>query len=161
LGSEFREKAETVISAISQKADLDFLRNGDGIGITGSRVRVDQHLHTTHPKIWAGGDMVTGPAMVIDAIRAGQEAARAMDAAIREAKGEKPWIARKDEVIEIPFEVDEETKEQPQTSMPEVPPSLRKKDFREVEGGYTLEMAMAEARRCMRCDANVESQSHS
>jgi len=44
--------------------------------------------------------------------------------------------------------------------MLEVSPSLRRKDFREVELGYTLEMAMAEARRCMRCDANVENRSH-
>jgi NADPH-dependent glutamate synthase beta subunit-like oxidoreductase len=156
LGSELREKAETVISAISQTPDMAFLRDGDEIAIAEHRVKVDQHLHTTHPKIWAGGDMVTGPAMVIDAIRAGQEAARWMDKAIREAKGEKPWVAPKDEVIEIPFEVDEETKEQPQTPIPEVSPSLRRNDFREVELGYTLEMAMAEARRCMRCDAKVE-----
>lgn len=103
--------------------------------------------------------MVTGPAMVIDAIRAGQDAASAIDATIREAKGERPWVAPEEERIDIPFEVDEETVEQPQTSMPEASPSLRTKDFREVEVGYTLEMAMAEARRCMRCDANVESQS--
>jgi NADH-quinone oxidoreductase subunit F len=156
LGSEFREKAETVISAISQAPEIDFLRRGDGIEIVGSWVKVDQRLHTTHPKIWAGGDMVTGPAMVIDAIRAGQDAAQAIDTAIREAKGEKPWVAPKEETIEIPFEVDEETKEQPQTPIPEVSPSLRRNDFREVELGYTLEMAMAEARRCMRCDAKIE-----
>jgi NADPH-dependent glutamate synthase beta subunit-like oxidoreductase len=160
LGSEFTEKAETVISAISQKADLDFLSKGGGIEIAGSSVKVDKHFRTTHPKVWAGGDMVTGPAMVIDAIRAGQDAASAIDATIREAKGERPWVAPEEERIDIPFEVDEETVEQPQTSMPEASASLRRKDFREVEVGYTIEMAMAEARRCMRCDANVESQSH-
>jgi NADH-quinone oxidoreductase subunit F len=160
LGSEFTEKAETVISAISQKADLDFLSKRDGIEIAGSRVKVDKYFRTTHPEVWAGGDMVTGPAMVIDAIRAGQEVASAIDATIREAKGERPWVAPEEERIDIPVEVDEETVEQPQTSMLEVSPSLRHKDFREVELGYTLEMAMAEARRCMRCDANVEKRSH-
>ncbi len=160
LGSEFTEKAETVISAISQKADLDFLSKRDGIEIAGSRVKVDKYFRTTHPEVWAGGDMVTGPAMVIDAIRAGQDAASAIDVTIREAKGERPWMAPEEERIDIPFEVDEETVEQPQTSMLEVSPSLRGKDFREVELGYTLEMAMTEARRCMRCDANVENRSH-
>jgi NADPH-dependent glutamate synthase beta subunit-like oxidoreductase len=155
LGSEFTERAETVISAIGQAADLSFLEKGNGIELVGGKVKVDRFLHTTHPKVWAGGDGVTGPAMVIDAIKAGQEAARAIDKALRDAKGEKPWVAPEEEKIEIPFEVEEETVEQPQTVMPEASPSLRRKDFREVELGYTLEMAMAEARRCMRCDANV------
>jgi hypothetical protein len=156
LGSEFKEKAETVISAISQTADLDFLRKGDGIEIGGNRIKVDKNLRTTHPKIWAGGDMVTGPAMVIDAIKAGQDAAQVIDTVIRESKGERPWVAPEEEAIEIPFEVDEEAVEQPQTSMPEVPPSLRRNDFREVEKGYSFEMALTEARRCMRCDAKIE-----
>ncbi len=99
--------------------------------------------------------MVTGPGMVIDAIKAGQDAARAIDETLREAKGERPWVAPEEEKIEIPLEVDEEAVEQPQAAMPETPPSLRRKDFREVELGYTLEMAMVEARRCMRCDMNV------
>jgi NADH-quinone oxidoreductase subunit F len=159
LGSEFREKAETVIPAISQTADLDFLRKREGLEIGGNRIKVDKNLRTTHPKIWAGGDMVTGPAGVIDAIKAGQDAAQAIDAAIRESKGEKPWVAPVEETIEIPFEVDEEALEQPQTPMPEVPPSVRRNDFREVELGYTLEMALAEARRCMRCDAKIKLQS--
>ncbi len=156
LGSEFKEKAETVISAISQTADLDFLRKRDALEISGSRIKVDKSLRTAHPKIWAGGDMVTGPAMVIDAIKAGQDAAQAIDTTIRESKGERPWVAPVEEAIEIPFEVDEETVEQPQTPMPEVPPSLRRNDFREVEQGYSVEMALAEARRCMRCDAKTE-----
>jgi NADH-quinone oxidoreductase subunit F len=155
LGSEFTERAETVISAISQAADLNFLKKEDGIEIIGEKVKVDPSLHTTHPRVWAGGDMVTGPAMVIDAIKAGQDAARAIDQTLREAKGERPWVAPEEEKIEIPLEVDEETVEQPQAVMPETSPSLRRKDFREVELGYTLEMAMAEARRCMRCDMNV------
>jgi NADH-quinone oxidoreductase subunit F len=156
LGSELKEKAETVISAISQTANLDFLRKGDGVEITGSRVKVDKALRTTHPKIWAGGDLVTGPAMVIDAIKAGQDAARTIDRTIREARGEKLWAPPPEEAIEIPFEVDEEPVEQPQTPMPEVSPALRRGDFREVEMGYTLGMAMTEARRCMRCDARIE-----
>jgi pyruvate/2-oxoglutarate dehydrogenase complex dihydrolipoamide dehydrogenase (E3) component len=43
-------------------------------------IRVDRALRTTNSKVWAGGDAVTGPAMVIDAIRAGEHAARAIDA---------------------------------------------------------------------------------
>jgi len=156
LGSEFVEKAETVISAISQSADLGFLPEATGVEVTQGSVKVGKDLRTANGKIWAGGDVVTGPAMVIDAIRAGQQAARAIDETIRQAHGEKPWVPPEEEIIAIPFEVDEEPKEQPQTPMREVSPELRRTDFREAEMGYTSKMALAEARRCMRCDAKVE-----
>jgi hypothetical protein len=94
--------------------------------------------------------------MVIDAIQAGRDAASSIDTALRTAKGEPPWVAPSEDQIDIPFEVDEETMEQPQAKMPEVEPSVRRKDFSEVELGYTLETAMAEARRCMRCDARID-----
>ena len=94
--------------------------------------------------------------MVIDAIQAGQQAARAIDETIRLAHGEKPWVPPEEEIIAIPFEVDEEPKEQPQAPMREVSPDLRRTDFREAELGYTRKMALAEARRCMRCDAKID-----
>ena len=156
LGSEFIEKAETVISAISQNADLGFLPKEKGIETDQATLQVDKDLRTKNVKIWAGGDVVTGPAMVIDAIRAGQQAARAIDEDIRMANAEKPWTPPAEEKIVIPFEVDEETQEQPQTPMPEVSAELRRRNFREAELGYTMEMAFAEARRCMRCDAKSE-----
>ena len=151
LGSEFIEKAETVISAIGRAADLDFLPS---LGIERNRaaVKVDKNLHTTNAKVWAGGDAVTGPAMVVDAIKAGQTAAQAIDTSIRETNGEKPWIAPAEEMIDIPLKVDEEPVEQPQISMPKASSKVRRTDFREVELGYTSEMALAEACRCLRCD---------
>ena len=155
LGSEFTEKVETVISAISQNPDFGFIPKESGIEINPTTIKVDKNLRTANAKVWAGGDVVTGPAMVIDAIRAGQQAAHKIDEAIRLANGEKPWVPPAEEMIVIPFEVEEETKEQPQVPIPEAPPELRRKDFREVELGYTMEMALAEARRCMRCDVNV------
>ena len=160
LGSEFTEKVETVISAISQNADFEFLPEGSGIETGQSTIKVDNDFRTTNVKVWAGGDAVTGPAMVIDAVKAGQQAARAVDEAIRLANGEKPWRVPEEEMMVIPFEVDEETKEQPQTPMPEVSPELRRRDFQEAELGYTLEMAIAEARRCMRCDARIDEKAH-
>ena len=98
-------------------------------------MKVDKGLRTSHSRTWAGGDLVTGPAMVVDAIKAGKDAAQAIDTIIREAKGEKAWASPAEEKIEIPFGVEEEAVEQPQTLMPEVSPGLRGKDFREVELG--------------------------
>jgi len=154
LGSEFKERAEMVISAISQEADLGFLPKESGIGIDRTFIKVDKDFRTTNAKVWAGGDVVTGSSMVIDAIKAGQNAARAIDETIRLANGERPWVPPKEERIVIPFEVDGETRKQPQTRMPEISPELRRSGFREVKLGYTSKMASSEARRCMRCDAS-------
>jgi NADH-quinone oxidoreductase subunit F len=153
LGSEFIEKADIVVSAIGRISDLDFLSNESSIERKQARVKVDKNLRTTHPKVWAGGDVVTGPAMVVDAIKAGQNAARAIDTAIRAIHGEQPWIAPAEETIDLPAKTDEKPVEQPQTPMPMAQPKVRRNDFHEVELGYTQEMASAEAGRCLRCDA--------
>jgi len=155
LGSEFIEKAETVLFAVGRNADLGFLPEGAGIEINEGTVRVDKNLRTTHAKVWAGGDMVTGPATVIDAINAGLTAAAAIDAAIRATHGQEPWTAPAEEMFEIPLEAGEEGGDQPRRSVPKAPPKIRRSDFREVELGYTLEMALAEACRCLRCDMDA------
>jgi NADH-quinone oxidoreductase subunit F len=154
-GSEFTADVNMVIAAIGQEADLKFI-GGNGIDAGKGTIAVSKNLQTANPKVWAGGDVVTGPAMVIDAIKAGQDAARGIDEAIRAANGEKPWVPPKEEVIAIPFEVDEDPEEQPQAPMPELNPSERQSDYREVELGYSVEVALAEARRCLRCDGKGE-----
>ena len=150
-GSSFTDPLDMIISAVSQNGDFNFLKPESHVEMTRTTIKVDTGLKTTNPKVWAGGDAVTGPAMVIDAIRAGQDAAKAIDAALRTAKGQEPWTPM-EEPIEVPFEVDEEAVEQAQMPMPEMDGPARKNNFAEVELGYTEEMALAEAGRCMRCD---------
>jgi NADH-quinone oxidoreductase subunit F len=152
LGSEFIEKAETVISGTGLVADLGFLPEESGVERNRTMIKVDKNLRTTNAKVWAGGDVVTGPAVVIDAIKAGLTAARAIDAAIRVTHGPEPWKAPAEEMIDVPLKADEEPVDQPQIPMPEAPSKIRRSDFREVELGYTLDMALAEACRCLRCD---------
>lgn len=154
--SEFERDVDMVISAIGQETDLGFLPEQIGVVSSEGLVSVVGNLQTADPRIWAGGDVVTGPAMVIDAIKAGKDVADAIDGAIREAKEEKPWVAPQSDEIHIPFEIDEDPLEQPQTKMPEVAASYRRSNFDEVDTGYTLEMALAEASRCMRCDAEID-----
>jgi len=51
--------------------------------------------------------------------------------------------------------IDEETIEMPQTTMPELHAETRKLSFAEVELGFSIEDAVKEASRCLRCDAEV------
>ncbi|RJP16607.1 MAG: NADH-quinone oxidoreductase subunit NuoF [Candidatus Abyssobacteria bacterium SURF_5] len=155
-GSEFTAEVDTVIAAISQSVDLDFVNGDSAIQIERGAIKINSNLQTGNPKVWAGGDAVTGPAMVIDAIRAGRDAAIRIDTALRTANGQRPWVAPSDGAIDIPLQIDEEVVEKPQAAMPGEPAIERKRDFREVELGYTSRLAVEEARRCMRCDAKID-----
>ena len=76
-GSEFEVEADLIIPAISQQPDLSFLGQGHGFEISkwNSFVVNDSTMATNQPGVYAGGDDVTGPATVIEAIRAGHIAA--------------------------------------------------------------------------------------
>ena len=157
-GSEFTLEADAVIAAIGQIPDLSFVPESTGVSVNrwscfdlaeGCKSR------TTGVKYYAGGDAVTGPATVIDAIAAGHQAANDMDADARAKNGEPPYVPPPQEVIEVPFIVDEETEDRPQAEMPMLGPDLRKDNFREVDLGYDLETALKEATRCLRCDAEI------
>jgi len=154
-GGEFVIPVDTLIPAIGQKAELESMPETIGPDMKTTRIPVGKDFSTSHPKVWAGGDVVTGPAMVIDAIAAGRKAAASMDKALRAARGEHPseLSARH---IEIPFEVDEEIVEQPRAKMEELAPADRCSGFDEVELGFDRDAAMNEARRCIRCDVKIE-----
>ncbi len=155
-GDRFRIEADTVISAIGQAVNADFLSGRAELQSKWGTLVADKGQKTPDDLIWAGGDAVTGPAMAIDAIRAGQEAANSIDQAIRTRKGEAPWTAATAEKIEIPLPTEQDARPRARLPLPEADPRTRAQDFREVELGYGLVAAQAEARRCLRCDVVAE-----
>ncbi len=78
--------ADTLIIAIGQSPDLSFLGESVGFDLfTGSTLRVDPAtLQTRLPGVFAGGDMVTGPASVVQAMAAGKRAADSIDRLLRD-----------------------------------------------------------------------------
>ncbi len=73
--SEFIVEADSIISAVGQSADLSFLPSSLRTN-NGGNLSVDPHtLATEQPGIFAGGDVITGPATVVEAIAAGRRAA--------------------------------------------------------------------------------------
>ena len=82
----------------------------------------------------------------------GHQAADEVDACIRSKNNEPPYTAPPEEPITIPFEVDEDPKVTPRGRMPELTARERIASFKEVELGYTADIAWAEACRCQRCD---------
>ncbi len=80
--SNFAFSADTILLAIGEDPELDFVLPVFGDGVR--RISVDEQQATSQPGLFAGGDAVTNPyGTGVDAIRAGKEAARAIEAARR------------------------------------------------------------------------------
>jgi len=151
-GSEFDIEADMVIPAIGQAPDLSFL---EGSGITLNRrglIDVDPvTLATSRAGVFAGGDVQTGPGIAIEAVAAGNRAAVSI---IRYLKGEdlKEGRGIEDEVKppdlrDLPLG----EPRKPRVQMPTIESEGRRSSFNEVELGFTEEMALQEAKRCLNC----------
>ena len=158
-GAEFTLKADTVISAIGQQVDPGFREQtaGHDSGVEFSpqglvAIRPGTKTRTGEAMVFAGGDAVTGPGMVVWAIHDGIAAAGEIDAAIRARNGEPAWQRPAPEPIALPTAIEEEVRESKRSAMPELPARERRNDFREVELGFDAKTALAEACRCLRCD---------
>ncbi|MFB0564832.1 MAG: NADH-quinone oxidoreductase subunit NuoF [Candidatus Aminicenantaceae bacterium] len=150
-GSEFVIDADIIIRAAGQAPDLAFLDHM--FEITQSNLlSIDPcTLQTNVPGVFAGGDAVTGPATVIEAIAAGKKAAASIDSYIRGKKFEGYKRPRPRMRIE-PIQLTKEEEELKRPEMPLLSVDKRLQSFEEVELGYTEEMAICEAKRCRRCD---------
>ncbi len=155
-GSEFFVEADTVIAAVGQAPDLSFLPADSALERTRwETLVVDSNTLSTNVEgVFAGGDFVVGPGMVIDAIAAGRRAAIAIDKYLKgdtsrvEIYDLKPKIAG-----ELPSqEIEESWEVQPRLTVPILPPQERKHNFSEVELNFPEEKARQEAKRCLRCD---------
>ncbi|NIM14709.1 MAG: FAD-dependent oxidoreductase [Candidatus Aminicenantes bacterium] len=154
-GSEFIIPCDVIIPAISQEPEIAELIKDTELKTTAwNTFEVDADtLETNIPGIFAGGDDVTGPATIIEAIAAGQRAAAAIDKYFNKEKLQwrfKPVIPKRlIKQIEI---ADEEIEKLKREEMPCIKALQRINNFDEVELGYTEEMCVNEAKRCLRCD---------
>jgi len=157
-GSEFVVDTDMVIEAIGQTPDTSFIKNGEIQTGRGGTVVADRRtLATGREGIFAGGDAVTGPQTVIEAIAAGQRAASSIR---RYLQGEElsPLVERNGyepiAISSVPPS-DEETREKARIKASEIAMSSRKTSFKEVTLTYSPDEAIEEASRCLRCDLEV------
>jgi heterodisulfide reductase subunit A len=154
-GSEFVIDVDSVISAISQKPDIDCFHKC-GLKITRwDTFEVDEAtLITSRPGVFAGGDAVTGPNTVIDAIAAGHRAARAID---RYLHGETLKEERIPGIIQRELNPEGFSPERAaRIHAPKIPLEQRRASFAEVELTLSEKAAIREAKRCLRCGPCVE-----
>jgi NADH-quinone oxidoreductase subunit F len=159
--SIFSLKADQVLMAIGQSTQLPFRGPYGGVEVSEKglvRIKEGAFTKTSDPKIFAGGDVVTGPATVVRAIAAGCRAAVEIHQALSGIKEDAARISEAEEEITIPMELDEEIVERPQEKMNLRSMEDRLSGFAEVEMGYTGEQAFREACRCLRCDIQIEDE---
>lgn len=146
-GSEFNLDADNVIIAIGQAVNKPMLPQGLEYTDSETLSVSATTLQTNIEGVFAGGDVVSGSADVISAIAAGKNAAISID---RYLKGESMVEGRAfplKKVTDVP-------KEGVVTKARSVMPMLRpeeRKDFAEVELGFSENEAIGEAGRCLRC----------
>ncbi len=145
-GSNFMIDVDVIIPAIGQKVDLTFNQN-EAIEMKWGNVLTNGSPMTNVEGIFAGGDCVTGPATVVKAVRAGKDAAIAID---KYLGGDGVILTENQVPREIAYTLLEE--ECPRVEMPLLNDQERLSGFAEVELGYDTNAALKEASRCLRCD---------
>jgi CO/xanthine dehydrogenase FAD-binding subunit len=146
-GSDYAVQCDAVIKAIVEKPDYSFLPAG--FVDENDRLRLDETGHSLGKGVFAGGDFVTGPATVAEAVRAGRSAALSIQAYLQGKAPEEEY----EPVCTIGEKFDGSCLE-PSTrvEVPELSLSERLKGL-DVEETGTLDRAAveAEASRCFNC----------
>jgi formate dehydrogenase major subunit len=155
-GSECAFEADTIIGAIGQSTNTRFLYHDLPVKLNkwGDIEINGKTFQTSEVNIFAGGDCVTGPATVIQAVAAGRHAAESMDSFLM--KGyvkEQPidYSCSRGSLEDLPKWEFEEMPKLKRAKMPEIPVPERQHNFKEVELGLDEQTARAEARRCLKC----------
>jgi NADPH-dependent glutamate synthase beta subunit-like oxidoreductase len=153
-GSEFDKEFDTIVAAIGQAPQIP-----SAMGLSterGGTLHVDPDTLAANVEgVFAGGDAVSGPASVIEAIAAGRKAAISIDKYLG-GKGIIDEVLASPEQVPAPLEMAEEEQEQHRPKMLALAVSNRLKSFDLVECGFSEASAIEEACRCLRCDLEGE-----
>ena len=152
-GSEFVTEFDNYISSIGQATDIPEQYNLE-LG-RGNVIKVNNEtMKTNREGVFAGGDVVTGPASVIGAIAQARQAASEIDKYL----GGDGKIDEELVPYETPdpwFGQDQSFTDRHQPVMPCIDVKKRLGGFTEVELGYDEQTAIEEAKRCLRCDMRL------
>ncbi|MBI5251429.1 MAG: FAD-dependent oxidoreductase [Desulfomonile tiedjei] len=159
-GSQFDLAGDTLIPAIGQIADLDWLSPDDRIQFTRKgAIKVDPaSMMTSRPGVFAAGDAVSGPLTVVHGLAGGKRAAHMIHQYVTTGScsvTEQQWMNDLIASIEKDFGV-LVTARSPNREGGKV---VRKKqdaneritNFLEVDSGFTQRGSFIEASRCLRC----------
>jgi NAD-dependent dihydropyrimidine dehydrogenase PreA subunit len=158
-GSEFIIPCDIVLAATGQWSDTSFLPKELGVEILkNGNVKRDEFWMTNVPGLFAGGDYTEGSRNIISAVADGHKVANGIHEYLT---NEKPPRRRSShEVMEV-WRRGLDYEKLDRQPMPTLSKDKRwGEDMRhnleiEVELGFTREMAMKEATRCLQCAYNI------
>ncbi len=142
-------EADSLVLALGQDVDLSLLDGVPGLQMQDGVVQVDPAtMMTSHPGLFAGGDMVPAERNVTVAVGHGKKAARHIDAWLRGTRVEPPpkHAPATFERLNPWYYSDA-----PKTLRPQLDIARRTSSFDEVQGGLSAANALFEARRCLSC----------
>ena len=152
-GSERTVPADIVVMSIGLKPSTSPFSGELALNKNGTVVVNPETLQTPVPNIFAGGDAVTGPSMIVQAIGQGHRAAFYMD---RHLRGEDLDAVVFNDRLPVMDKArvlnrEEGVSHRERSVLRELPPADRIHGLVEVEQGFTEDQARAEASRCLDC----------
>jgi len=135
--------------AVGERVESGYLSQQGLAATKDGRLIVDPfNFRTSNPKIYAGGDAVTGPSTAAEAMGMARKAAESIDLALMKEK-RFHLLFRNFEYKNL---VPQNPKVSPKNRSEKLSVRDRIGNFQEVEIGYTGEQARNEVNRCLRCD---------
>jgi NADH-quinone oxidoreductase subunit F len=149
-GSNFTSEYDLILKAIGQES---LVPGTYGLVVEkGGRIKVDpETLATSRKGVYAGGDVVSGPASVIEAIAVGRQAAISIDKYLG-GTGNIEEVLAPPEGAPAAFNLEEAEGEQFRPSIKMLPIDKRLKGYAQVVLGFDQKKAKKETARCLRCD---------
>jgi len=153
-GSEFSRNFDAIIAAIGQIPDIPEEFDVE-VGRRNTIQADSETLATNKQRVFAGGDVVTGPATVTEAIAAGRKAAISIDRFLGGSGDISETLTAPDEISPC-LGMEEDFGRKPRQRMPCLNLKGRTDNFSQVELGLSEDMADSEAKRCLRCDLRLK-----
>jgi len=145
--------AEMIVLAVGQETDSSFIPQGMVINPNGSIQTDPITLETALTGVFAGGDVVSGQASVVEAIATGRRASISIDRYLRgEDQKAGRYLRRAARVKNPPGEGIEKLV---RNIAPTLAVSERQKNFKEVSKEFSEDKAHLEAQRCMTCGSRA------
>lgn len=144
---------DNLIVTIGDTPDVGYISYmGVNTSRWGSLVVNEDTLETNMPGVFAGGDVVTGPNTVIQAIADGKKVAIMIDRYIHGKELHQPLEKQIPSTYVKPVAIDENAQAAGRVVFPTISPEKRKNSLEEVELSFSVEQARCESNRCLRCD---------
>lgn len=153
-GSEFIIPCDVIIPAIGQRVDTSWEDPECTIDCTPRNlIHVNSAtMQTSAPHIFSAGDVVTGPATVVEAIAAAHKAAEGIHRYIQKISMDDMQADAPAPAMEHNWaEIDDECKIQDRECLEHLDCQLRATCFDEEASGFTKDQALREAERCLNC----------